>query len=252
MSVPIPESNFSVPTDMPSHPAFHAGLRQTKRPTFMPLNEIGMQRRTPSMDSQQATVISNMGSIDQTIHEGDEHVVVVPEQPLIIPELQHLSAIPPPPPPPPPPPHAPFANSHHSLSSGSGVGTINIVMDDTSPGGTPVIDVFDNNSSSSTNSNHNNNKALPQQPQQPQQQRQQQQQQQQISFQLQQRVASPPTNEIRESRHSRSKSIDNFGTKFKGFTDRMRSSSRGRNNNPTRSPRPADKPSPYESIPQYF
>ncbi|MCJ1384204.1 hypothetical protein MMC17_007320 [Xylographa soralifera] len=232
MSAPVPEADVSLPSDMPRHPAFHQGLRpSTKRPNFSPLGDIGKQRRTPSFDAQQAH--SSIASIDATLHEADmDNIIVVPDQsqyPPILPELQHL-AYPLPPPPPPPPPHPSFRNDEHtnSISSGSGVGTINIVMDDISRNGTPIIDVA--------------NSMAPEVSKSPQ-------------------IIPPPmpsSGSVDSSSmhsHRRGRSIDHFGNKLKGITDRMRSTSRGRNN--TKSPKVPYEPiihvpSPYESLPEYF
>ena len=259
MSAPIPEPEISPPSDMPTHPAFHRGLRPStnKRPNFSPLGDIGRQRRTPSIDSPPLATLGSQGiaSIDETLHSTKGvDIVVVPEQPTqppILPELQHLAAqhpLPPPPPPPPPPPHPAFraddAPAHHSLSSGSGVGTINIVMDDLSRSTTPVIDVPANPTSSSSSSNNNNSghHGVPPPPPPP-----------TMMMMTMNPTTSPPPPPI--NGHSRGRSIDGFGGKIKGMADRMRSSSRGRH---TRSPRlgvdaPVQMvPSPYESLPQYF
>ena len=232
MSAPVPEADVSLPSDMPRHPAFHQGLRpSTKRPNFSPLGDIGKHRRPPSFDAQQAH--ASIASIDATLHEADmDNIIVVPDQsqyPPILPELQHL-AYPMPPPPPPPPPHPTFRNDEHtnSISSGSGVGTINIVMDDISRNGTPIIDVV-----------HTMAPEVSKSP----------------------RIGSPPmpsSGSIDSSSmhsHRRGRSIDHFGNKLKGITDRMRSTSRGRNN--TKSPKVPYEPiihvpSPYESLPEYF
>ena len=232
MSAPVPDVDVSLPSDMPRHPAFHQGLRpSTKRPNFSPLGDIGKQRRTPSLDAQQAQ--ASIASIDATLHEADmDNIIVVPDQsqyPPILPELQHLAS-PLPPPPPPPPPHPAFRNDEHtnSLSSGSGVGTINIVMDDISRNGTPVIDVA--------------NTTAPEISKSPQ-------------------IVSPPmpssgsVDSASMHSHRRGRSIDHFGNKLKGITDRMRSTSRGRNN--AKSPKVPYEPvihvpSPYESLPEYF
>ena len=241
MSAPVPEPEVLVPSDMPTHPAFQRGLRSsTKRPNFSPLGEIGRQRRSPSIDaSGNPPVLASIGETLQGISEAP--IIDVPTSshapPTIIPELQHLaSSIPPPPPPPPPPPFRDDA-AHHSLSSGSGVGTINIVMEDTPTNGSPVIEVgprpptkdsarvaspplpplplsgkhsppHSGNSISSANSNN----PLP--------------------------TSAGPG-------HKRGRSIEHFGSKITRMADRMRSTSRGRNN--ARSPPIPNVPSPYET-----
>jgi hypothetical protein len=233
MSAPIPEKEFVPPTDMPTHPAFHRGLRPStkQRSNMAPLGDIGRQRRSPSIDAGSAPHTS----IDERIRSSTGHeIIVVPENPFppIIPELQHLAH--PPPPPPPPPPPAPFRDDTqtHSISSGSGVGTINIVMDDASCSGTPTIDV-----SSISTSRENNTKSPPVPPP-----------------PAPQQMTSP---NLSETGHRRGRSIDPFGTKFKGIADRMRSTSRGRN--VTKSPKPVQEFMqgqrqlyPYESVPEYM
>ena len=278
MSAPIPEADVSLPSDMPRHPAFHQGLRPSmKRPNFSPLGDIGKQRRTPSVDTHLVSAATSaMSSIDATIQSADmDNVIVVPDQsqsasPLILPELQHL-ATPLPPPPPPPPPHPAYHHdelNHHSISSGSGVGTINIVMDDLSRNGTPiVVDVMPpppppSNQDKSSNKSPQTYFAA--------------------TFAIPPPV--PPANlppappailppvppaipndtttttttnaaaTLTAAGHRRGRSIDHIGNKFQRITDRMRSTSRGRNNN-TKSPKPPGHefvPSPYESLPEYF
>ena len=283
VSAPVPEPDGRVPSDMPTHSAYQRNVRpSTKRPNFSPLNEIGKQRRSPSIDSstQQQPVLASIG---ETLHGISESTVIdVPVSsntpPAIIPELAHLA---PPPPPPPPPPFRDDNGAHHSLSSGSGVGTINIVMDENSRGGTPVIDVApprpptkDNVPASSpplpplplssggkhsppmsgnsiasgasasnnpiihggntggngtTNGNDSNGSGSGSSAQQQQQQQQ-------------------PLNGDSVRSHRRGRSIDHFGNKITRMADRMRSTSRGRNNN-ARSPKPIEVlgPSPYET-----
>lgn len=229
MSAPIPEPEILMPSDMPTHPAFHRGLRpSTKRPEFSPLGDIGKHQQRPSYDqrrpsyeAQQATNGHMIASIDQTLRGGDSlDIISIVEEPPLLPELQHLaSAVPPPPPPPPPPPVFRHEDgSHHSISSGSGVGVINIVMDDISRDGTPMIEVVNG---------------------------------------IPDKIASPPltgrSTPPVSGGHRRGRSIDQFGKGFKGIADRMRSTSRGRNN--AKSPKPIQEstmPAPYESVQQFF
>lgn len=235
MSAPVPDFDVSLPSDMPRHPAFHQGLRPSnKRPNFSPLGDIGKERRTPSLDAQQASaIVSSIPSIDATLQGADaDNVIVVQshhQSPTIIPELQHLAS---PPPPPPAPSHPAFRNDEHthSLSSGSGVGTINIVMDDISRDGTPMVDI----STSVQDLPKSNTMMSP-------------------AAMSSASVESSPV-----PGHRRGRSIDHIGSRFnfKGLTDRMRSTSRGRNNN-TKSPKIPEEPghhvpSPYESLPEYF
>ena len=222
MSAPIPEPDLPrLPSEMPRHPAFHKGLRSTnRRPNFSPLGEIGQQRRNNG-STDGAMTASVTASIDEALREMEQPVVTAVENPPLLPELQHLSSAVPPPPPP-PPTYRNNSFGHNSLSSSSGVGVISIVMDDHSQSGTPVIET----------PNPMNNMA-----------------------------ASPPlsarttTSNTSGNGHRRGRSInENLGSRIKGITDRMRSTSHGRNNN--KSPPPVqhiDTPLPYESVaPPYF
>ena len=225
MSAPIPEQPQSFPVDLPLHPAFHRALRpSTKRSNLSPLGDIGQHRRRPSMDAQAMAQAPVTASIDGTLHAAESTVMVTnAEQPPLLPELQHLSAVIPPPPPPPP-----FHNEsalHSSLSSGSGLGVINIAIDNQHGNDMAVIDV----------------PAVPVPPQ---------------------SGRSPPPNTGRSppptvgrpsSVHRRGRS-DNFSNKIKGITDRIRSTSRGRKEQ-TKSPlldQQSNTPSPYESMPPLY
>ncbi|MCJ1473281.1 hypothetical protein MMC13_001932 [Lambiella insularis] len=233
MSAPVPDLEVSLPSDMPRHPAFHQGLRpSTKRPNFSPLGDIGKERRTPSWDAQQAANTTSIASIDATLQgaEADNIIIVQShhQSPTIIPELQHLAS---PPPPPPAPSHPAFRSDEHthSISSGSGVGTINIVMDNVSRDGTPMIEIPGT--------------FVPDAPK--------------TTPMMNVPTLSSVSMETSPG-HRRGRSIDNIGSRFnfKGLTDRMRSSSRGRNNN-TKSPKIPEEPvhhipSPYESLPEFF
>lgn len=218
VSAPVPDQQApSVPADLPTHPAFHKALRTNqhqRRGNFSPLDNIGQNRRKPSTDTAIPV------SIDETLHAAESTIQITTiDAPPLLPELQHLqSHVPPPPPPPPPPIFRNDSLSHHSVSSGSGVGTINIGIDD------------------APNSTTNNNgiidvPALPQSGRSP-----------------------PPVSAPSPSAHRRGRSgNENLGNKIKNITDRMRSTSRGRN---TRSP-PAQEqvgktPSPYESVPPLY
>ena len=219
MSAPIPQQPQHIPDDLPMHPAFHKGLRPTKKgSTFSPLGDIGAHRRRPSGDAASMVHVPVTVGIDETLHAADSAVqIVTVEEPPLLPELQHLAgagAVPPPPPPPPP-----FHNdgSHHSVSSGSGVGTINIAIDDQPGSDVHVIEV------------------PPPPPPPP-----------------AQTARSPPpmTQRSPPPTHRRGRS-DNLKNGIKGFTDRLRSTSRGRNN-PKSPPESSNTPSPYESVPPLY
>ncbi|KAK2736322.1 hypothetical protein FQN55_001708 [Onygenales sp. PD_40] len=125
--------------------------------------------------------------------------------PPLLPELRHLQS---PPPPPPPPQYNPKSNAYEPRNSlVSGVGTINIAIDDAPK----VVDA---------------------------------------GPQLNPTVFSPAetsaSGKNSESSHRRGRSVnENFTSKIRTFTDRMRSTSRGRNKT---SPTDSDVPSPYESL----
>ena len=89
------------------------------------------------------TTIRDNPGIDETIEAvtGQMNDAQL-EEPPILPELQHLNALPPPPPPPPP---APFGNRNDaessSLSSNSNVGMIQMVLDNEPEDDVNVIEV---------------------------------------------------------------------------------------------------------------
>lgn len=220
MSAPIPEQSLPpIPSELPSHPAFHKALRSNaRRANFSPLGDIGQQRRRPSVDLNANTPVQV--GIDETLHAA-ESTQLTNEQPPLLPELQHLSAsIPPPPPPPPAFPNEVMA--HHSASSGSGLGVINIAIDDESRDDSLVIEVPPLVSQN------------PRSPPPPSER------------------TTPATITRSGSNHKRGRS-ENFKNQVKGITDRLRSTSRGRNN--TKSPhleQTANTPSPYESVPPLY
>jgi hypothetical protein len=226
MSAPIPEAHPPpAPSELPSHPAFHKALRtNTKRSNFSPLGDIGQYRRRPSTD-----VINISGPMPIGI---DEKLQVAAdsstqnstnEQPPLLPELQHLSAnIPPPPPPPPAFPNEVLA--HHSASSGSGLGVINIAIDDAPRNEAHVIDV-------PTIVSHQAQSPAP-------------------NFSSER---STPMTVVRSSSNHRRGRSENFKNNIKGITDRLRSTSRGRNNNNLpQMEQPGRAPSPYESVPPLY
>lgn len=220
MSAPVPQQQPPPPPPiaLPAHPAFHKALRTGSRnPNFSPLGEIGQHRRRPSIDSHPPVV-----SIGETLSAADSTVQITTiDQPPLLPELQHLSrdnhnmAVPPPPP---PPPAFPSDPSHNSASSGSGLGVINIAIDEQP--GEHVIDVPP-------------------------------------PLELRTRsppvtAKSPPSLMRTGSGHRRGRS-DQFKNGIKGITERLRSTSRGRNN--TKSPHAEqanNTPSPYESVPPLY
>jgi hypothetical protein len=256
VSAPVPEPDMSIPGDIPIHPAFQRHLpRSAKKPNFHPLNDIGKHRRTNSTDNATSPPLF-MNSIGEALEGIDESAVIdVPitskDRPVIIPELQHLAGPPPPPPPPPPFTHDP---AHNSLSSGSGVGTINIVMDE--PGQNGPNGQNGHNSHNGHNG-HNGSRR---------------------SSKDNKLVISPPLPHIPSPQktgnsmasahsmesatngtngHRRGRSIDQIGTKIGRVAERMRSASRGRNaangtrprdpSRDARSPPQTNGNSPYET-----
>ena len=228
MSAPIPEQHPPpVPENLPRHPAFHKGLHPTKRNNFSPLGEIGQHRRRPSSDMQAMMHAPVTAGIDETLHAHEARNMTVEEPPLL-PELQHLANQPPPPPPVPPPP--PFAHridpESSSLSSNSNVGVIEMVLDNDPEDEEKVVEIPPT-------------MTPPPPPPAP-------------------MARSPPMGNAGSpqpdfgragSGHRRDRS-DNFKNGIKGFTDRLRSSSRGRN---AKSPEQATTtPAPYESVPTVF
>ena len=227
MSAPIPEPpRMPMPENLPRHPAFHKGLHPTtKRNNFSPLGEIGQHRRRPSSDMQAMMQAPVTAGIDETLraHEARNSNV---EEPPLLPELQHLAIPPPPPPPLPPPP--PFAHridpESSSLSSNSGVGVIDMVLDNEPENEEKVIEVPPT--------------IPPPPPPAP-----------NARSPLLVPPGSPPDFGGVGSNHRRGRS-DNFKNGIKGFTGRLRSSSRGKN---TKSPEQvAIGPAPYESVPNMF
>ena len=224
MSAPVPDQGPPVPADLPPHPAFHRALRPGKRSNFSPLGEIGQHRRKHSSDTPSMMPALVTAGIDETLyaHDSQIEVINVEEPPEILPELQHLSM---PPPPPPPPPAPPFSNRNDpessSLSSSSGVGVIKMVLDNEPEEEANVIEV-------------------PPPPPSVQNAR---------SPPLGHAASPPPSLSRTGSNHKRGRS-DNFKNGIKGITDRLRSTSRGRN---TKSPeQTANTPSPYESVPPLY
>ncbi|KAL9584387.1 MAG: hypothetical protein Q9203_004680 [Teloschistes exilis] len=224
MSAPIPHNQPPPPpTNLPSHPAFHKALRAGhKNSNFSPLGDIGQHRHRPSVDSHPPVV-----SIDETLHAADSTVQITTiEPPPLLPELQHLNMgnnnnnNMPIPPPPPPPPAFPSDPSHHSASSGSGLGVISIAIDE-QPGDQHVIEVPPPPDSRT------------------------------ISPPPIMAKSPPPTIVRQGSDHKRGRS-DQFKNGIKGFTERLRSTSRGRNNAKNQHEGQTNTPSPYESVPTVY
>ncbi|MCJ1309886.1 hypothetical protein MMC25_003547 [Agyrium rufum] len=304
MSVPIPESDLPDhrPMDMAAHPAFNRNIRGSKRPNFLPLGEIGapggphrrgssiseyakMQHQMPQASPEKQAILS----IDQRLASMGNRAFRNSNEsdlpPPVLPELQHLVSsmgqntqmIPPPPPPPPAPPGSTI--SHNSMSSGSGVGVINIVMDDEphSRSGTPIVEVPPPPPGqlqpttfvrAGSVNGHRDGPLPPPPPPAPGHHKMEihlppstyysHQQQQQVQ-QSPPPLLSPPTSDGSiagggggggSGGHRRGRSIDQFGKNFKSLTERMRSTSRGRNNAAISSAKISPRqPTHYEDMP---
>ena len=219
MSAPIPQQQPPPPpTNLPSHPAFHKALRaDRKKSNFSPLGEIGQHRRRPSMESHPPVV-----SIGSTLHAAESTVQITTiEPPPLLPELQHLYA-----nnsngnnnnhnmaiPPPPPPPPPPFPTDPSHHSTSSGSGVGVISIAIDEQPDEHVIEVPPPPDS---------------------------------------RTKSPSPTVVRTNSDHRRGRSDQFKNGFKGFTDRLRSTSRGRNN--AKVPEQVtNTPSPYESVPPLY
>ncbi|OAX81483.1 hypothetical protein ACJ72_04178 [Emergomyces africanus] len=180
-----------------SAPPEHLELNGKPRGFSKPAHKFSHRRQT-SQDLGQNPSNGNNGNI----------------APPLLPELRHLQSPPPPPPPP------PLINTHGHMPSTydsrnslvSGVGTINIAIDD--PG-------------------KMNDMGLQQPPT--------------MFSPIAESSGISPAKSNGDNSHRRGRSVnENFTSKIRNFTDRMRSTSRGRN---TRSPpSESDAPSPYESL----
>lgn len=224
MSAPVPEPQEApMPESLPRHPAFHKGLHPTtKRNNFSPLGEIGQHRRRPSSDMQAMIHTPVTAGIDETLH-GHGKRNSNPDEPPLLPELQHLAIPPPPPPPIPPPP--PFAHridpEASSLSSNSNVGVIDMVLDNEPESEEKVIEVPPTVPPPPPAAPNARSPALG-------------------------TAGSPPPETFGAGSNHRRGRSDNFKNGIKGITGRLRSSSRGRN---TKSPEQGiTGPAPYETM----
>ena len=250
MSVPANgQPGPAFPPDMPIHPAFLRQVRPSaKKTNFAPLTEIGRHRRTPSLSNGTST--GHLASIGETLYNAiDGPIIDVPESahstPDVIPELQHLAI----PPPPPPAPVAPLDAARLSFStpSGLGIGSIAIVMDDNSPSGTPVIEVgptlfpLKTKYADDVRLKASTSPPLPPLPHSG----------NSLTSTTYTAPSPQPSEKIRTHHRGRG-SVSEISSKFTRMTDRMRSTSRPRNQSKVRSPQsavPLDKalPIPYET-----
>ncbi|KAL1959091.1 hypothetical protein VTO42DRAFT_2878 [Malbranchea cinnamomea] len=247
MSAPIPEDVGG----LPAHPHFNRQLPSTKVP-----NVVIPQRRQASPYVQQQQQASTSVNIDNRSGNDANHT------PPILPELQHLQTVPPPPPPPQPPHEATDVSpsgseQRHSFASGSGVGTINIAIDNTSVENTGYGVNNIPQRSETTNSMHNHSGSIS------------------MSAGNNNSInsgghtsdnnarfsVSAPGSSAPTETHRRGRSInENLHSRIRTITERMRSTSRNRGVSRTRSPQNAgaDKDGngnagglvemPYESV----
>ena len=214
ISAPIPEQRSAV---SPGYQPLPAGLPM--HPAFQRTLPPSSRRRNKSPGNDRRRVMTSdtqpgsLGYGAPITVSIEETLEAAPQPPPLLPELQHLS---PPPPPPPPPPPTLFLPSHthtSSVSSGSGVGVINIGIEGQSRSGTPVVDVPATV----------------------------------VECDVVPVIQTSPS-------HRRGRSVnENFSSKMKSISERMRSTSRGRNN--AKSPplgMISDTPSPYESLPPLY
>lgn len=127
MSVPVPETQPSIPADLPMHPRFNPHLPSSRATS----RTRGLSHRRNSSREISSSAEYNYGSSPVTvdIDEGIENTVNGKSgenpTPPILPELQHLLSTPPPPPPP-----APISTGSTRESSG----TIDIAIDNENMG----------------------------------------------------------------------------------------------------------------------
>ncbi|KAF2482971.1 hypothetical protein BDY17DRAFT_345621 [Neohortaea acidophila] len=205
------------------HPAYNPKLPPSTRKT-------SYVRKILPPDTQGANAAA-VTSIDETLAgAGDQQVVFITndsDAPPILPELQHLADPPPPPPPPPPKQRLPPLNTQYNSS-----GVINIAIDDNQPSsavepGPPPPPPL---TLPSTTYPHPMDRAMTTSPSGP----------------LERATTASP-NTHRRGRGSVTGSVtDAFGSRFRDFSERMRSTSRNRTN---KSPAEYRAPTlPYESV----
>lgn len=237
MSAPMPEHSL-IPVDLPQHPAFHKGLRTgnpSKRSEISSQNSARPQyRRRPSTDSTPMTSTAPVPFyLDESLQATESTVQILTiDPPPLLPELQHLLPTPQPllPPPPPPPPFS--SDGARSSASGSGLGVINIAIDD--PSST-------SSSNQDTTTDHHVIDVPP-------------------LASPNERPIPPVIAMISRSNSTGGKRGRNeaaamgFKNSVKAVTDRLRSTSRGRANRSAQGQHGEMKaPSPYESVPvNYF
>ncbi|KAI9787101.1 MAG: hypothetical protein M1839_003336 [Geoglossum umbratile] len=163
VSAPIPEnplgSPVALPAALPMHPAFlHTLPPSSRRRGSSPGGEDRKARKVGPGEAQPGTLgyETRNGRHPQTIRVGIDETVgpskvspnlnlipPPPPPPPILPELQHLAS-----PttssngPAPPPPAEKYKPRHNHTNSSSGVGVINIGIEDNSRGPTPVMELI--------------------------------------------------------------------------------------------------------------
>ncbi|KAI9728033.1 MAG: hypothetical protein M1834_007847 [Cirrosporium novae-zelandiae] len=267
-SAPVLEPRFTnplpspapIPADLPTHPAFHPQLPPSSRSrTFSPpLSGFSKERKISSSEESRPGTLGYVNTPTPTNGEAQEGYFPPPTQksnsdPPRLPQLQHLNVNSPIPPPPP----APIIGNESSPAS-SAVGTINIAIDShadppsRAATTTPIIEVptpsppmpstaittpppispFPSSYPKPMSPLSTSTSPPP-------------------SFIM--LPQSPPTLHARSnSLHRRGRSLNeslSFSQKVRGFTGRMRSTSRGRQAKSPPVPQGEMMVSPYESIP---
>ena len=186
------------------HPAYKSSLPHSSRRRSLLHGHV--RKISPPDASQVSSVSSNHASIDETLSAGpkDEQVFIVPESKSEKPEPPMLPELQHLAGPPPPPPPPPLKTQG---LAGTGSGVINIAIDENAP--SSAVDRPSNMPSNT----------YPQP--------------------MERASTTSPTSH----RRGRGSVSESFGSRFRGFGDRMRSNSRNRG----KSPQDA-KPSPYETV----
>lgn len=220
--VQVPGRSMSVPpteelvNGLPAHPLFHRQIPGSRISNHTPGQDGPSDFGKASPQAHRSGI-----TVDLTLDTSQGNATAPPP---LLPELQHLQA-PPPPPPPPAPPETLSASNDERSSLGSGVGTINIAIDDHIGTGPSMRDVDGVQRSTTAPASTTEPTSPPRRS-----------------------SAGPFHDPRRESSHRRGSSVnENITNKIRSLTDRMRSNSRGPN---SRSPPNdgAERQSPYESV----
>lgn len=220
MSAPVPEMSPDevlpfVPSDLPTHPAFNhqlPGSRSNSRTrTFSPSRREPSRERarvSPGEPPPSSLVPAPLSVAYHELNKLSKINTTNLDAPPLLPELQHLQT---PPPPPPPPSHPHSANATpYSANAQSAISTMSAMIKIGIDGENGVAEP----QSASTS-----------------------------------QMAEGSRSGRTSADHRRGRSVnENFAGRIRTFTDRLRSTSRGKNarSPPTES---SENPSPYESLP---